>query len=91
MIAQTEKKDNVATKTEKIIIQVAALTSSEKVTELRARLTKAGITSYVVKVKMASGEERTRVRVGPLSSQAEYDKMCPRLAKLNLPCTIVSR
>ncbi|RJX32080.1 MAG: hypothetical protein C4516_05435 [Oxalobacter sp.] len=73
----------------KVMIQVAALSSKEKVKELRARLTKAGFKSMTQKVATADGE-RTRVRVGPYPSKKEAEKVCPKLSKMKLKCTLVS-
>lgn len=72
----------------KYMIQVAALTSQEKVTELRNKLKAAGISSQTQKVPAAGGE-RTRVRVGPFASKEEAEKMRARLVKLGLNGSLV--
>lgn len=72
----------------KFMVQVAALTSQEKITELRNKLKAAGIASQTQKVPTASGE-RTRVRVGPFASKEEAEKMRARLVKLGLNGTLV--
>ncbi len=87
MIAE---KNNASAKSEKQIIQVAALTSQQKVSELQSRLSKAGIRSYTQKVKAKDGGERIRVRVGPFSSKNEVDSTCSRLKAMGLSCTLVS-
>jgi len=71
------------------IIQVAALTSQQKVHELQEKLSKEGIKSKTQKVK-AGSSERIRVRIGPLSSKQEVDNTCAKLRKMNLPCNLVS-
>lgn len=81
--------DKTAANSEKQMVQVAALTSQQKVNELQARLTKAGIRSHTQKVKAKNGEEWIRVRVGPLSGKSEVDSMCSRLKGLGLSCTLV--
>ncbi|QAU34728.1 SPOR domain-containing protein [Janthinobacterium sp. 17J80-10] len=75
-------------KTGKFMLQVAALTSQEKITELRNKLKSAGIASQTQKVPTAGGE-RTRVRVGPFASKEEAEKMRARLVKLGLNGSLV--
>lgn len=72
----------------KQVIQVAALTSQQKVSELQAKLSKAGIHSHTQKVKSKNGEERIRVRVGPLS-KVDADKTCAKLKGMGLTCTLL--
>ncbi len=61
------------------LLQVAALTSADKVEQLQQKLAAAGIHSSLQK----SGET-TRIRVGPFSSQEEADRMRARLRSLGL-------
>lgn len=75
-------------KSGKFMVQVAALTSQEKITELHNKLKAAGIASQTQKVPTAGGE-RTRVRVGPFASKEEAEKMRARLVKLGLNGTLV--
>lgn len=75
-------------KSGKFVVQVAALASTDKVTELRGKLSHAGIASYTQKVATASGE-RIRVRVGPFASKDEAEKIRARLGKLGLNGTLV--
>lgn len=77
-----------AGKSGKFVVQVAALASTDKVTELRGKLSQAGISSYTQKVATASGE-RIRVRVGPFASKDEAEKIRTRLGKLGLNGTLV--
>ncbi|MEA5098616.1 MAG: SPOR domain-containing protein [Burkholderiaceae bacterium] len=72
----------------KVIIQVAALASQQKVNELQAQLKGAGIKSYSQKVATAGGE-RIRVRVGPFGSKSEAQQTCAKLGKMRLNCTIL--
>ena len=90
----TEKKNSDAKSTEaapknKVMIQVAALASADKVKELRGKLKKAGFKSVTQKVATEGGE-RIRVRVGPYASKKEAEKACPKLNKMKLKCTLVS-
>lgn len=72
----------------KQVIQVAALTSPQKVSELQAKLSRAGIRSHTQKVASKNGEERIRVRVGPLP-KADADKTCAKLKGMGLSCTLL--
>lgn len=72
----------------KFVIQVAALATQQKVNELQARLTKAGLKSHTQKVSVQDGE-RIRVRVGPFASKSEAEKTCAKLDKMSLKCTIL--
>ena len=72
----------------KLVIQVAALASQEKVNELQSKLGKAGIKSHTQTVATQGGE-RIRVRIGPFNSKAEAEKICPKLDKMSLKCTIL--
>jgi DedD protein len=72
----------------KFVIQVAALASQEKVTELRKKLSDAGIKSFTQKVATQAGE-RTRIRVGPFTGKDEAEKMRARINKLGLSATLV--
>lgn len=72
----------------KFVIQVAALASQEKVTELRKKLSDAGIKSFTQKVATQAGE-RTRIRVGPFTGKEEAEKMRARINKLGLSATLV--
>lgn len=78
-------KSNTATNKSsgKIVLQVAALATQEKVKELQKKLQDAGIKSYTQKVTTASGD-RIRVRVGPFANEAEAEKARAKLTKLGL-------
>lgn len=67
----------------KIVLQVAALASQDKVNELQKKLHGAGLKSYTQKVATESGE-RIRVRVGPFASETEAEKARATLSKLGL-------
>ncbi len=83
-------KNNASSQSGSQMIQVAALASQQKVNELQARLSKAGIRSHTQKVKAKNGEERIRVRIGPLSGKSEVDNVCSKLKAMGLSCTLVS-
>jgi DedD protein len=75
-------------KSDKFIVQVAALASKEKTDELQDRLRKAGIATYTQKVATESGN-RTRIRIGPFASKEDAEQMRVRLSKLHLNGTVV--
>ncbi|MFZ1181576.1 MAG: SPOR domain-containing protein [Herbaspirillum sp.] len=70
------------------VIQVAVLTTQEKIDELRNKLGNASIKSYTQRVATQSGEGM-RIRVGPFANRNEADKMRARINKLGLNATIV--
>lgn len=72
----------------KFTVQVAALASVEKVNELRGKLKDAGMASYTQKVATDNGE-RIRIRIGPLNSRDEADKVRAKLTSLGLNGTVV--
>ncbi|MFC7286986.1 SPOR domain-containing protein [Herminiimonas glaciei] len=67
----------------KVVLQVAALASQDKVNELQKKLQAAGLKSYTQKVATESGE-RIRVRVGPFANEAEAEKARAKLTKIGL-------
>ncbi len=85
MIADKNAKTSTSGKQ---VIQVAALTLPQKVSELQAKLSRAGIHSHTQKVKAGNGEERIRVRIGPLS-RGDADKTCSKLKSMGLSCTLL--
>lgn len=71
------------------VIQVAALSTKEKIDELQGRLKDAGVKSYTQKIVTESGDHRTRIRVGPFASKEEAEKVRAKIIKLGLPGTVV--
>lgn len=70
------------------VVQIAVLSTQEKVDELQAKLKSGGIKSYTQKVATASGD-KTRIRVGPFESKEEAEKMRTKLTKLGLSGSLV--
>ena len=68
---------------EQFVIQVAALSTAEKLKELVARLDEAKLPYYTEKVATANGQV-TRVRVGPFGDRAAAEKAAERLKTLGL-------
>lgn len=67
----------------KVVVQVAALSTQEKVDELQKKLKDAGLKSYSEKVNTASGVW-IRVRIGPFANDAEAEKVRAQLVKIGL-------
>ena len=67
----------------KVVVQVAALSTQEKVDELQKKLKDAGLKSYTEKINTASGVW-IRVRIGPFANDAEAEKVRARLVKIGL-------
>jgi len=63
---------------QKVVLQVAALSTQEKAAELQAKLRGAGISSHTEKAG-----ELIKVKIGPLSKE-EADKMRARLGRIGL-------
>lgn len=72
----------------KYVIQVAALTTKEKVNELQSKLKEAGIKSYTQTIATGSGD-RTRIRVGPFANKDEAEKVRAKIVRLGLNGTLV--
>jgi DedD protein len=72
----------------KFVIQIAALATQEKVSELQGKLKSAGVHSYTQKVATQGGD-RIRIRVGPFGNRDEADRMRTKLIKLGLNGTLV--
>ena len=84
--ARTERAPDVSS--QRFVLQVAALASQEKVTELQAKLAGAGLRSYTQKSETATGAHVIRVRVGPFSKE-EAEKNRGKLSAMGLSGSMV--
>jgi DedD protein len=75
---KAEKADKAAEASQRVVLQVAALSSQEKAAELQARLRGAGISSHTEKAG-----ELIKVKIGPLSRE-EADKVRAKLGRIGL-------
>jgi DedD protein len=75
-------------KGEKVVLQVAALATQEKINEVLTRLKGAGFAPYTQKIATATGD-RTQIRVAV--NKDEVDKMRARLVKLGFDRTFVAK
>jgi len=79
-----------ATKTTtRIVVQVGAFATQEKVNELQDKLNSAGIKSFTQKVATSSGD-KIRVRIGPFSDRESADKVKLQLEKIGLNGSLIS-
>jgi DedD protein len=86
--ALADKTASAEPSTQRYLLQVAALGTQKKVTELQERLKEAGIKTFTQKVSTPSGE-LIQVRLGPFSKD-ESDKMRAKLEKLHLSPKMVT-
>lgn len=73
---------------QRFVLQVVALASQDKVTELQARLAGAGLRSYTEKSTAANGAPVIRVRVGPFGKE-DAERTRAKLSAMGLPGTMV--
>ncbi len=73
----------------RFVVQVGAYTDDAKVREVRAKLEKAGLKTYVQVIDTKDGK-RTRVRVGPFPNRAEAEKVAEKAKSLQLQAAILS-
>jgi DedD protein len=81
--------DKTAEAKERFIVQVGAFADASKAREVRLKVERAGLTTYTHVAKTKDGE-RTRVRVGPLASRAEAEKVAKKIKALDLPAAILT-
>jgi DedD protein len=78
-----KKPPEKAAKTDKageFVVQLGVFSNAANVKELRAKLSSAGIRTYVESVKAAGGE-KTRVRAGPYATKSDAEHARKRIAK----------
>ncbi|MDM0008107.1 SPOR domain-containing protein [Variovorax sp. J22G73] len=73
----------------RFVVQVGAFADADKAREVRQKLERAGLKTYVHVAKTADGE-RTRVRVGPFASRAEADRAAEKVKGLSLSAAILT-
>jgi DedD protein len=81
-------RDPIDSGSQRFVLQVVALSSQDKVTELQARLAGAGLRSYTEKSTSAAGASVIRVRVGPFGKD-EAERTRAKLSAMGLPGTMV--
>ncbi len=69
--------------TGRYVVQIGAFADQAKVREVRQKVERAGLKTYTQEVITDEGK-RTRVRVGPLATKAEAERVAARLKALGL-------
>ena len=73
----------------RFVVQAGAFADAAAVKDARAKLERAGMKTYTHVADTKDGK-RTRVRVGPVASLAEADKLAERIKKLDLPAQVLA-
>jgi DedD protein len=73
----------------RLVVQVGAFAEPARAREVRLKIEAAGLKTYTHVAETSEGR-RTRVRVGPFSSQAEADKAAARVKALGYPARILT-
>jgi len=73
----------------RFIVQVGAFSDEDKVREVRAKLEKAGLKTYVHVAQTKDGK-RTRVRIGPFASKEDAQKTVTKVKALNLSAAVLT-
>jgi DedD protein len=83
--AETKSNDAVA----RFVVQVGAFAENEKAREVRLRVERTGLKTYVHVAETPQGK-RIRVRVGPFPTRAEAEKAAAKIKTLDLPAAILT-
>jgi DedD protein len=73
----------------RFVVQVGAFAENEKAREVRLKVERAGLKTYVHVAETPQGK-RIRVRVGPFATRAEADKAAAKIKTLDLPAAILT-
>jgi DedD protein len=73
----------------RFVVQAGAFADAAAAKDARAKLERAGMKTYTHVADTTDGK-RTRVRVGPVASLAEADKLAERIKKLDLPAQVLA-
>ena len=85
----SDKTEAAAPAAERFIVQVGAYSDESKVKEVRAKLEKAGYTTYVHVAQTKEGK-RTRVRIGPFATKQEAQKVVGKIKSLNFNASVLT-
>lgn len=88
--ALLEGKPPQSDHSDKVVIQVGALTDADKIRDIRRKLEQAGLKTYTQAIDGKDGKRTTRIRVGPFDSRVEAEKAAARVRKLDLPANLIS-
>ena len=73
----------------RVVVQVGAFADPVRAQEVRQRLERAGLKTYIHVAETPEGK-RTRVRVGPFDSRAEAEKVAEKVKGLGLPAAVLT-
>jgi DedD protein len=73
----------------RFVVQAGTFADAGAAKDARAKLERAGMKTYTHVANTKDGK-RTRVRVGPVASLAEADKLAERIKKLDLPAQVLA-
>ena len=73
----------------RFVVQVGAFTDEAKVKEVRSKLEKAGLKTYIHVAQTKDGK-RTRVRIGPFDNKAEAEKTVKKIKALNITAAVLT-
>ncbi len=73
----------------RLVVQVGAYADEDRVRDVRQKLERAGLKTYVHTASTPEGK-RTRVRVGPFDTRADADKAAARVKALGLPAAVLT-
>ena len=73
----------------RFVVQVGAFAENEKAREVRLKVERAGLKTYVHVAETPQGK-RIRVRVGPFATRVEADKAAAKIKTLDLPAAILT-
>ncbi|MDT7929470.1 SPOR domain-containing protein [Tepidimonas sp.] len=73
----------------RIVVQVGAFADPARAQEVRQRLERAGLKTYIHVAETPEGK-RIRVRVGPFDSRAEAEKVAEKVKGLGLPAAVLT-
>jgi DedD protein len=83
--AETKSNDAMA----RFVVQVGAFAENEKAREVRLRVERTGLKTYVHIAETPQGK-RIRVRVGPFPTRSEAEKAAAKIKTLDLPAAILT-
>jgi DedD protein len=87
--AATAAAPPVADADARFIVQIGAFADEARVRDVRARVERAGLKTYIHTIDTPDGK-RTRVRVGPYATRADAEKAAERLRSIDLPGAILT-
>jgi len=87
--AEAPKPDTPSAAPLRLVVQVGAYAEEDRVRDVRQKLEKAGLKTYVHTATLPEGK-RTRVRVGPFDTRADADKAAARIKALGLPAAVLT-